>query len=412
MTLGEKLDQHRGVGQGFDFLRVFLAISIVAAHSYWVIDYHSTLGIARLTWLPVNALVPMFFALSGFLIAGSAQRLRLREFMINRGLRIIPALAVEIIGSAFILGAVFTSLPLSQYYSSATTWHYLTNIIGLINYWLPGVFGPFGDPGAAVNTSLWTIPVELSCYAIMAVFIVVAMINRPILIVIAALSYGAISIAAQVAMHHVPQTSIAGTVLVDLFVGEAPPLPLFFMVGIVFYLYRHRIAYHWAALASAFVFCLVVAAFAPEKWIYTPIVSVLTCIPIVYIVAYAGVSDIPKLPFYHRGDYSYGIYLYGYPIQQALKHTFSGITSPWQLTLVAVPVITLFAAFSWHFIEKPILKVRKKFSFIAKTRLEEGSQYQPAVNSPMPAEMAHNSGHAGFLQRPADGAQRMGRQAS
>ncbi len=69
---------------------------------------------------------------SGFLIAGSATRLSLGNFIINRGLRIIPALAVEIVLSALVLGPIFTALPMSDYLSSPNTWHYFTNVLGII----------------------------------------------------------------------------------------------------------------------------------------------------------------------------------------------------------------------------------------------------------------------------------------
>ncbi|WGR95820.1 hypothetical protein MTX26_09020 [Bradyrhizobium sp. ISRA443] len=37
---------------------------------------------------------------------------------------------------------------------------------------------------------------------------------------------------------------------------------------------------------------------------------------------------------------------------------------------VALLLITMFAAFSWHWIGKPILKLRSRFSFVARKRLE------------------------------------------
>jgi peptidoglycan/LPS O-acetylase OafA/YrhL len=374
LSIGDKLDQNRGVGEGFDFLRVFLAVSIVACHSYWVIAPYSDVGNRRETWFQVQALVPMFFALSGFLITGSAQRLHLRDFMINRGLRIIPALAVEILGSAFVLGPIFTALPLRQYFASKQTWHYLTNIVGRINYWLPGVFGEGHLRSNVVNTSLWTIPLEISCYAIMAALIIFALIKRPRSIFIVAILYVFAGLIGQVLLHIPATQSHIPTSMADLIVGRGPPLILFFLVGITAYLYRYKIRYSPLLFGLAIIWCVLAAAFAPLKWIETPAISALICLPIVYIVAFVGVSNISKLPIYHRGDYSYGIYLYGYPIQQAIKTLLPAISNPWVLTAIAIPTVSLFAAFSWHCIEKPILKMRKKFSFIAKIRLSETSQ--------------------------------------
>ena len=56
--------------------------------------------------------------------------------------------------------------------------------------------------------------------------------------------------------------------------------------------------------------------------------------------------------------------------------------------LLVVPMIMLFAAFSWHFIEKPILKMRKKFSFVAQVRLskQEVAETAPATHCGCPAD--------------------------
>jgi peptidoglycan/LPS O-acetylase OafA/YrhL len=101
-SIGGFLDRNQGVGPGFDFLRLALAISIVVYHSFDVT--HGPDASSGLAWLFIESLLPMFFALSGFLVTASAQRLSLSNFLINRGLRIFPALLVEIIFSAVLLG--------------------------------------------------------------------------------------------------------------------------------------------------------------------------------------------------------------------------------------------------------------------------------------------------------------------
>jgi peptidoglycan/LPS O-acetylase OafA/YrhL len=108
--LGDALDTNRGVGPGFDFLRVALALSIVGNHSVDVT--YGDDGSFGASWVYGASLVPMFFALSGFLITASAQRLTISQFLLNRGLRIVPALFVEIVFSAVVLGAICTTLPL------------------------------------------------------------------------------------------------------------------------------------------------------------------------------------------------------------------------------------------------------------------------------------------------------------
>jgi len=83
---------------------------------------------------------------------------------------------------------------------------------------------------------------------------------------------------------------------------------------------------------------------------------------------YVGLSRIPPLPFFSGGDYSYGIYLYGYPIQQALVAAIP-VDMPWPVLLVlSALATTLFAYVSWHYVEKPILRFRRSFAVLARER--------------------------------------------
>ncbi|WGS22326.1 acyltransferase family protein [Bradyrhizobium sp. ISRA463] len=151
-SIGSMLDQQKGFGPGFDFLRIALAISVVAAHTPYVATGGSAPEQMWIVWFPQYAILVMFFALSGFLIAASGLRLSLKEFLVNRGMRIVPALAVEIVLSALILGPIFAALPLSDYFASAGTYKYFTNVVGLVNYVLPGVFAGNPAPGSALRS--------------------------------------------------------------------------------------------------------------------------------------------------------------------------------------------------------------------------------------------------------------------
>ena len=99
-----------------------------------------------------------------------------------------------------------------------------------------------------------------------------------------------------------------------------------------------------------------------------PALNLLLCAPLSYLTAYIGVSDVPLLPLFHRGDYSYGIYLYAMPIQQAVAATFPSIRNVPEHLAITLPIVVIFAAFSWHCIEKPILRLRRRFSFVATVR--------------------------------------------
>jgi peptidoglycan/LPS O-acetylase OafA/YrhL len=74
------------------------------------------------------------------------------------------------------------------------------------------------------------------------------------------------------------------------------------------------------------------------------------------------------LPIFSKGDYSYGIYLYGFPVQQVVFALVPGY-GPGLNFLLAAPLIVGMAAISWHGVEAPILRLRRNFSFVAQQRL-------------------------------------------
>jgi len=73
-------------------------------------------------------------------------------------------------------------------------------------------------------------------------------------------------------------------------------------------------------------------------------------------------TPLPRLGILGTGDYSYGIYLYSCPIQQTVNWLLPDIRSNAFNFITSLVLTALFAAFSWHFIEKPALKLRKSFS--------------------------------------------------
>jgi peptidoglycan/LPS O-acetylase OafA/YrhL len=366
ITIGSKLDETKGIGPGFDFLRIFLAVSVLATHSVLITqgnnDFFESEPYTLLYWV----VLPLFFALSGFLITGSAMRLKLKDFLLNRGMRIVPALAVDICIAALIIGPIFTTLSLPQYFTRYEFYAYFANITGIIHYVLPGVFESNPFP-ATVNGSLWTVPFEIGCYIIMSTFIISGVLNRKRV----ALAVSAAT-TAYIAVTYSPQFHVLDlfgdrlhTLLDHFFAGRGNFLYSYFMAGSMFYLYRYRIPYHpgWLLL------CVVIfMATAYGVFDFLPSLTQKLClIPIIiYIMVYVGLAKVPPVPLYHRGDYSYGVYLYGYPIQQAIVTLDPSVTSPVLHFAISLPLVTLVAMVSWHCIEKPILRLRKRFSFTAR----------------------------------------------
>ena len=180
-TLGERLvlTQHRPAG--FDWMRLLLASGIVVFHTI-VTSYGD--DVQNAFWLdpvwrpPLASILGMFFALSGFLVAGSLERCRtLISFAGLRIMRIFPALVVEVLLSAFVLGPLLTRASPAEYVGDVQFRHYLLNILGLVHYTLPGLFVDNPLP-RIVNGQLWTVPYELVCYeALIAIAILNCYIN-------------------------------------------------------------------------------------------------------------------------------------------------------------------------------------------------------------------------------------------
>ncbi|MEI9982829.1 MAG: hypothetical protein WDN69_06215 [Aliidongia sp.] len=63
--------------------------------------------------------------------------------------------------------------------------------------------------------------------------------------------------------------------------------------------------------------------------------------------------------FARIGDYSYGLYIYGYAIQQTYAYLFPSHRIWWLNVAVSLPIAFVCATLSWHLIEKPALDNRK-----------------------------------------------------
>ncbi|MGY4473066.1 acyltransferase family protein [Bradyrhizobium sp. USDA 3364] len=382
-SIGSMLDRQKGFGPGFDFLRIALAVSVVAGHTSYVATGAGNSDQMAILWFPQFAILVMFFALSGFLIAASGLRLNLKEFLINRAMRIMPALTVEVLLSAFILGPIFTKLPIADYFASAGTYKYFTNVVGLVNYTLPGVFS--GNPAPEVNSSLWTVPFEYACYAVMAAIMILGLLRRPGLIVagvVVLVGFGlALDFTGHVAAPSQLPAGVAGSLHDKIFstapfLGRGAKLPVGCLLGIAIYLYRDRIPYDGRILAVCCALCLGAAVLGPADWMTQPVLNAVIAPALVYVTVFLGVSKLPRLPLFSKGDYSYGIYLYGFPMQQVVKVWLPNASLIVQFA-VALVLITAFAAFSWHWIEKPVLRLRSRFSFVARTRLASDDAVEP-----------------------------------
>jgi peptidoglycan/LPS O-acetylase OafA/YrhL len=343
MTLEEKLVLVNQRPAGFDYMRLILATLVVLTHSVAV---GQGLAAHLAFWggpiRPIHALVlPMFFALSGFLVAGSIERCRtLISFIGLRVLRILPALLVETTLSAMILGVYFTKFSYSAYFEDPSFRSYFLNILGQVHFSLPGVYLSNPMPGL-VNGQLWTLPFELKCYAILAVLAAISVVHRPKLFIPLVLLANIAIVVRTDFFHLEPRfVYVNGKVLI-----------FDFIYGLALFLNRTRVP--WSGSLA------VVSSIAALGCLAVPGLDYISTLPVSYLTVYLGLLNPRRIKVLLAGDYSYGIFLYGYPIQQAVVAILGGMMW-WENMLLAFPVVVAFAAFSWWVIEKPALSLRKR----------------------------------------------------
>lgn len=319
--------QALGRANGFDGLRLLLAVGIVVFHSHTL----ATAG-AGLFW-PIETLarliLPAFFILSGYLVMCSLERCgTVREFLLLRLLRILPALTLTTLASVFLIGPLFTTVGLRDYFSDPTVPAYLRNILVWSHFALPGLFE--GNPRSGiVNGSLWTIQLEVICYGLLAVFSVLS--RGRLLDVLLVLWAGLLLF---------PEIPFVGLALAWL---PAKDLVLGFAAGALLQRYRGRVILDPLAghISLLLAFCLVRAGLAA-----------LAILPLAYGVIWLALRRIPAS--LTRADYSYGLYLAAYPLQQAAIHVFPGIAW-WGVLTLALPPALICAALLWHGVERPLL---------------------------------------------------------
>ncbi len=367
-TILHKIQEGNGVTAGFDYLRLGLALAVLVWHS--IILTSGSLAVYQALWsgpfrFLVAAILPMFFALSGFLVTGSLMRTRLHQFATLRVLRLAPALAVEITLSALVLGALFTTLPLRDYLTSPELGGYFGNLLGLVHFTLPGVFEQNRVP-RVVNSQLWTIPFELECYVSLAIVsLLMGLRHRRIFVALLVL-FSLTATASAVHNNSVsPFAPLQGRVLV-----------VAFLAGVGIHLYRDRIPY-------SFVIG-VIAVIASMVTLQIPNTAYLAALPVAYLTVWLGLMRPPRIPF---GDLSYGVYLFHFPIEQTIAHLFPGVGFWWQMNILALPPSLLCAWLSWNLVEQPIL-TRKKLvlasidrAYSALAQLAIGARAKPAAES-------------------------------
>lgn len=329
----------------FDFLRLLAAWLVLWSHSYPLggqpqrEPLASTLGIDTLGGVGVA----IFFVLSGYLVTLSLLRSpHLWVFARRRVVRIYPALLVVCLLCVLVLGPALTQLPLGTYLRDGATWNYLKTATALhIKFTLPGVFADNPVPNA-INGSLWSLPYEIKCYLVLAVLGLL-----PLSLKTKSLAAFALLLSVMLARPAAPALGIF-----DNFVGldyYDSKLGLSFAVGAVFAAWKDKITPPgWLG-----ALLIVVAPWVPHPALQLAAWVVGLSVLVLWLALYG--KWLPAVPA-RMGDWSYGMYLYGFPVQQWLAHTQAYQWGLGWFVLASTLATLVLAGLSWHWVEKPAMR--------------------------------------------------------
>ena len=338
-----------GKDNNFNLIRLVAALAVLVTHSFAIATGDPANEPLR-GWLGMTIgdfAVDAFFVTSGFLVTASlANRQAASEFIWARVLRIYPAILVMLVLTVLVAGPWLTSFSIPDYLGSRNTLRYLVKCSTLIfgvEYLLPGVFD--GNPYKAVNGSLWSMPWELRMYILLLSLWLCARATGG--------EWDAKWKRAVVGVFGVACLAVVATHLAwPKFLLECHLLFMFF-TGAAFYILRNWIVLsgRWALVASVL---LITSSFSREYFFFA---YNLTIAYLLFWIAYVPRGVIRH--FNSIGDYSYGTYIYAFPVQQIVVTIVPGI-SVLMLILISGGATLLVAIGSWHIVEKRALSFKRR----------------------------------------------------
>lgn len=329
----------------FDLIRLMAALMVMLGHSYGIQggEMESMLRFSHLESFGSLA-VYAFFMISGMLVSASfVNQPSTIRFIGLRMLRIWPGAMVCAAFIGLVVGSIFSGLPVLTYLSDARTFRWLFHNIALIDPVggsLPQVFDG-NHLKSLVNATVWTLPVELKCYVIVLVAGLLGCIgSRRRTVVVVAL----VGVVFAIFANHPPKYLPLGAFFMLPPAYSFYPVP-FFLLGMLLYAFRDRVLIDWKPAVA-----LLVAYLISHHSRFGPV--------FLYPAFIYGLLWLGSTKTLHRvapkHDYSYGIYLYGFVVQQAVSSLYPAMNSYLSL-LIAVPITVFLAALSWHWVERPCL---------------------------------------------------------
>ncbi|MFC0284774.1 acyltransferase family protein [Camelimonas abortus] len=341
---GSQTAHMRDHRDNFAAIRLVAAVMVIFGHAF------PLTGASGPGYLgsPVSTVaVKVFFVISGYLIAGSwLQDSNLGRYLARRALRIFPGLAALCLLTVLVVGPVFTTLSLSEYFLNVNTWRYFNNVLLNPVYALPGVFAANVYPNA-VNGSLWTLPVEFAMYLLLP--LVMLMPARKYMLLVSAIVLSAGSLWFGRAFPLQTSPVFWGTSLV-----HALEMAPYFFWGAVYRAWAPREALN---LQAGFLAMVVLVPFA--KGAVGVEFTSLLLVP--YLTLAFGYAQPPAFSWVERlGDPSYGTYLYGFLCQQVVAALSPMRDAPMLNFIFSLVPALVLGMLSWKLVEEPALRLKPR----------------------------------------------------
>ncbi len=338
--------QPQSRANNFDLLRFWAATAVIISHAYAF--YGKSEPLHQFPYLDESLggmATSLFFVISGFLITMSYERsTSLRSYFFKRALRIFPALIVCILLLTYGWGAFMSHLPLTDYLTNPLTHAYMFNAALIVPFrFLPGVTYPTGDL-LLVNGSLWTLPVEFFMYMAVAVLGVCGLLTRKTLPFLVLIGFAL--------LIRLPIADDASVLNGAISVKHAMKHMLYFGMGMLFYLYRDSIPLN----RYVFFFMLALTVITISSGYIRAVIFITYPYMILYIshLKHKTLNNFAKY-----GNFSYGLYIYAFPIQQSYMLFFRHDLSIGLYILLSFITTLVFAILSWYCIEKPALALKR-----------------------------------------------------
>jgi peptidoglycan/LPS O-acetylase OafA/YrhL len=330
----------------FDFLRFGFALTVVLAHVYELSGHISQLSYLA-GWDSFIA-VAGFFIISGFLITQSYSRSKnLKDYFEKRAKRLLPAYIFIILVCAMGLSAIST-FKFSAYFLDSALYKYIlfnATFLNFLHPCLPGVFN--NNAMCAINGSLWTIKIEVSFYIVLPILF--HYINRSKKKYLLLISMYVIALIYNYALYKVFQNGTNKDNLYFTLTHQLPSLMPYFIAGMALHFYFDEI--------MKFKNKLILAALAIFGIEYLFNYEIFRPIALAIIVFYLAYSFKPFNNWGKFGDFSYGIYLFHFPIIQIfVYYSLFQKFNPSAVLFFAILIILAMAYLSWNLLEKRFLK--------------------------------------------------------